>query len=148
MQQYDISFIYTFSFLTHIINIFNYNIKINNALYLSNIISLFGFIIMVYNYPYFFYNKYNYLLNTDLFTFNLTNILIHVIPLYIYKNKNKINKNNIDITIFYTSIILLIYYLLFNSILIKIYPFDNINLILLVIILLFFIRFVIIYVNT
>ena len=112
MQQYDISFIFTFSFLTHILNIFNNNIEINNALYLSNIISLFGFCIMIFYYPKFFYNNYNYLLNTDLITFNLLCILIHVIPLYIFKNKNKINKNNIDITINNTIIILLIYYLL------------------------------------
>ena len=52
---------------------------------------------MVINYPYFFYNKYNYLLNTNLVTFNLICILIHVIPLYLFKSKNKINKNNISI---------------------------------------------------
>jgi len=137
MQQYDISFILTFSFLTHFLNIFNYSIDINNALYLSNIISLFGFCIMIFYYPYFFYNNYNYLLNTDLFTFNLTCILIHIIPLYLFKSKNKINKDNIDITIINTIIFLLIYYLLFNQILSKIYPFSDTNLILLVIFLLF-----------
>jgi len=138
MQQYNISFIFfTFSFLSHILNIFNYNIEVNNALYLSNIISLFGFCIMIFFYPYFFYNNYNYLLNTDLITFNLICILIHIIPLYLFKSKNKINKNNIDITIYNTSIILLIYYLLFNSILDRIYPFSDTKLIILIIFLLF-----------
>ena len=138
MQQYNISFIFfTFSFLSHILNIFNYNIEVNNALYLSNIISLFGFCIMIFFYPYFFYNNYNYLLNTDLITFNLICILIHIIPLYLFKSKNKINKNNIDITIYNTSIILLIYYLLFNSILNRIYPFSDTKLIILIIFLLF-----------
>ena len=138
MQQYNISFIFfTFSFLSHILNIFNYNIEVNNALYLSNIISLFGFCIMIFFNPYFFYNNYNYLLNTDLITFNLICILIHIIPLYLFKSKNKINKNNIDITIYNTSIILLIYYLLFNSILNRIYPFSDTKLIILIIFLLF-----------
>jgi hypothetical protein len=137
MQQYDISFILTFSFLTHFLNIFNYSIDINNALYLSNIISLFGFCIMIFYYPYFFYNNYNYLLNTDLFTFNLICILIHIIPLYLFKSKNKINKDNIDITITNTIIILLIYYLIFNQILGKIYPFSDEKLIFLAIFLLF-----------
>lgn len=136
MQQYDISFIFTFSFLSHILNIFNYSIEINNALYLSNIISLFGFCIMIFYYPHFFYDNYNYLLNTDLFTFNLTCILIHILPLYLFKSKNKINKNNIDITIINNIIFLLIYYLLFNQILCKIYPFSDTNLILLAIFLL------------
>jgi hypothetical protein len=138
MQQYNILFIFfSFSFLSHILNIFNYNIEVNNALYLSNIISLFGFCIMIFFYPYFFYNNYNYLLNTDLITFNLICILIHIIPLYLFKSKNKINKNNIDITIYNTSIILLIYYLLFNSILNRIYPFSDTKLIILIIFLLF-----------
>jgi hypothetical protein len=145
MQQYDISFIFTFSFLTHLLNIFNYSIEINNALYLSNIISLFGFCILIFYYPYFFYNNYNYLLNTDIFTFNLTCILIHIIPLYLFKSKNKINKNNIEITILNTSIILLIYYLLFNPILGRIYPFSDDKLILLAIFLLLYTRIFYIY---
>lgn len=145
MQQYDISFIFTFSFLSHILNIFNYSIEINNVLYLSNIISLFGFCIMIFYYPYFFYNNYNYLLNTDLFTFNLTCIFIHVIPLYLFKSKNKINKSNIDMTTINTFIILLIYYLLFNQILCKIYPFSDDKLILLAIFLLLYTRIFYIY---
>jgi hypothetical protein len=135
-MQHDILFILTFSVLTHILNFFNYSIEINNALYLSNIISLFGFCIMIYFYPYFFYNKYNYLLNTNLITFNLICVFLHIIPLYSFKRKNKINKNNIEITIINTTIIFLIYYLLFNSILNKIYPFSYDKLILLAIFLL------------
>ena len=135
-MQHDILFIFTFSILTHILNFFNYSIEINNALYLSNIISLFGFCIMIYFYPYFFYNKYNYILNTDLITYNLICIFLHIIPLYSFKSKNKINKNNIEITIINTTIIFLIYYLLFNSILDKIYPFSYDKLILLSIFLL------------
>lgn len=135
-MQHDILFIFTFSVLTHILNFFNYSIEINNALYLSNIISLFGFCIMIFIYPYFFFNKYNYLLNTDLITFNLICIFLHIIPLYSFKSKNKINKNNIEITIINTTIIFLIYYLLFNSILDKIYPFSYDKLILLAIFLL------------
>ena len=135
-MQHNILFVFTFSVLTHILNIFNYSVEINNALYLSNIISLLGFCIMIFLYPYFFYNKYNYLLNTDLITFNFICIFLHFIPLYSFTSKNKINKNNINITIINTIIILLIYYLLFNSILDKIYPLNDINLILLVIFLL------------
>jgi len=125
MKNYNISFIYTFSLLSHILIINNFNDEINNSLYLSNIISLFGFCIMIYYYPNFFYNKYKNLLNTNLFIFNLLLTIIHIIPLYIFNYKNKINKDNIDITIIYTTIILLIYYLLFNSKLHDIYPFSH-----------------------
>ena len=100
---------------------------------------------MIFYYPYFFYNNYNYLLNTDLFTFNLTCIFIHVIPLYLFKSKNKINKSNIDMTTINTFIILLIYYLLFNQILCKIYPFSDDKLILLAIFLLLYTRIFYIY---
>jgi hypothetical protein len=102
----------------------------------SNSFSLFGFCIMIYYYPYFYYEKYNYLLNTNLIIFNLICIFVHIIPLYLFNNKNKINNSNIDITITNTIFILLIYYLLFNSILKKMYPFSDTNLILLVIFLL------------
>ncbi len=131
----DISFIITFSVLSQILIILNSN----NTLYLSNILSLIGFSIMISIYPLFFYNKYNWILNTNIYIFNIICLIIHFLPIYIFRNKQNINKNNIDITIINTLLLLLFYYLLFKKYLQNnLYPLNETQLLVLIILILSF----------
>ena len=132
-------FLYTLSFLTHVISIFNFNTKINNILYLLNIFSLIGYCILLSYNNTFFYKTHINVFNSSLVVFNLISFFSHLFPLYLYKNKDNINQNNIEETIFNTIIVLFIYLLLFNSKLEQIYPSSVSNLILLAVFILYII---------
>jgi hypothetical protein len=132
-------FLYTLSFLIYITSFFNFNTKINNSLYLLNIFTLIGFSILTLIDPYFFYNTHINPFNLNLVSFNIFVFLLHVTPLFLFKNKDNINKNNIVETISNAIIILLIYLFIFHSKLEKIYPLSKYNLIILAIIILLFI---------
>ena len=136
-------FLFTFSIISHFLNYYNYNnIKIHNALYLSNILSLIGFCIIIFLYPLFFYDKYNWLLNTDLVTFNFICIIIHIIPVYFFRNKQNINNINIESTVADTILLLLLYNIIFKNYLRNnLYPFNELELLVLSISILFLLLF-------
>jgi hypothetical protein len=143
MKKKNLLFLFTFSIISQFLNIFKYNnIKIHNSLYLSNILSLFGFCIMIYLYPLFFYNKYNWLLGTNVFTFNFICIIIHILPIYFFKNKQNINKINIESTLADTILLLLLYNIIFKYYLRNnLYPFNELELLVLSISILFLLLF-------
>jgi hypothetical protein len=136
MRIPDLSFVYTFSSLTIILNAFYYNERINNALYLSNILSLIGFCVILFFYPKFYYDKYNSLIHFNLLWFNITCILIHILPVVLFIDKNNIDRNNLLTVLIDTVCILLLYLLLFYSILHEIYPFSILQLFIMCIVLL------------
>ena len=117
----NLSYIYTFSFISLMFTfIFN-----NNIFYLANIISIFGFVIIIILYPTFFYNLYKDDFDVDLITYNLLNLFFHLLPIILFYK----NKNITDTTFIYLIIYLLIYYLIFKSKFNEIYPLSEINLI-------------------
>jgi hypothetical protein len=123
MKVPDISFIYTFSIIVFVLNIFYYNTRINNALYFCNIFSLFGFCIMIWYYPTFFYDKYNWLIQWNILPFNVLCVMLHILPLILFIDKNHIDSRNIIVTSIDSSFIMLGYLFIFHSILKDIYPF-------------------------
>lgn len=135
----DLSFLYTFSIITLILNAFYYNKRINNALYLSNILSLLGYCIMMFFYPIFYYSKYNYLFHFKLFWFNIICIGYHILPVWLFTDKNNIDRSNLFTAIFDTLCLLILYYMLFQSQLHNIYPFSIPKLVILALLLLLFI---------
>jgi hypothetical protein len=142
-MEKNFRFLFTFSIITHFLNLFKYNnIKIHNTLYLSNILSLIGFCVMLYFNPFFFYNKYYWLLNTNVFNFNSICIILHVLPIYFFKNKQNINKINIESTVADTILSLLLYATIFKYYLINnLYPFNELELLVLSLSILFLLLF-------
>lgn len=128
----NINFIFTFSSLSIFLNILNFH----NVLYFSNILSFLGFSFLLLINPYFFYEKYNWLLNTNLFLFNLICLIVHVMPIYFYRKKQNINKKNINETLLGTLLFLTLYISVFRCMLNELYPLEEFQLVLMVLILL------------
>jgi hypothetical protein len=93
-------------------------------------------------YPKFFYNEYNWIINSNYITFEIIMILIHIMPIYLFRNKQKINSTNIENIIIHTIIYLILYDLIFHSSL-KLYPLNENELIILVSCILFILYVVI-----
>jgi hypothetical protein len=123
MKFPNISFIYSFSLIVFLLNIFHYNTRINNALYLCNTIALFGCCIMILVYPNFFYKKYNWLIPLNQLWFNMLLVFFHILPLFLFIDKNHINKNNIVNVIKDSILVMLLYLFIFHNLLKYIYPF-------------------------
>lgn len=137
-MEKNFNFLLTFSVLSQLLLIFNNS----NSLYVAVSLSFIGFCVICYLHPYFFYNKYNWLLNTNLYIFNIICILIHFVPLYIYKNKQNLNKNNITFAVADTMLLLLIYDAIFKKYLENnLYPLNELELMTLSFIILFMILF-------
>jgi hypothetical protein len=128
VYNYILPIIHSFgslSALSFIFNIFIIHPKVNVALYLLNILSLLGIIVMLFANPFFIFNKLNYLPiieNINVITFNIIITLLHVIPIYLFAHRNKLQEVFSLKTIRNSIIIIFIYLFLFYRNLENIYP--------------------------
>jgi hypothetical protein len=125
MKNLQLPFYYiffTFSFLSFFFQFFNKNKDIANALYFANFISLLGFCIIIYAFPTSFYDRFNYL-HTNIYIFNFICIVLHIAPLYLFRNRNTIDKLNLVNTIIYVCVFLLLYFICFYPVIEVVYPF-------------------------
>ena len=125
MEKLPIYYIlFTFSFLSFFFHLFTReNNDISNALYFANMFSLLGFCIMTYVFPTWFYDRFNYLLDTNIHLFNFIVIALHIAPLYLFRNRNTIDKMNLVKTIIYFCALLSLYLVCFYPIVEIVYPF-------------------------
>lgn len=93
-------------------------------------------------YPKFFYNIFNKYVNVNYIIFEIIMLVIHLIPLYLFKNKQKINETNIKETIINTLVYLILYDLIFYSSL-ELYPLKENEMIILMLNILFTIYIII-----
>lgn len=114
----------TFSSLSFIANCFLITHRINTALYFSNVMSLILATVMIIIYPDFLYDKYS-----DLFlgyfnktAINITGILVHIIPVYLFRNRQRFDELLKLNTIMDSALLLFVYYLLFRQHLYAVYP--------------------------
>ena len=113
------------STLAFILNVFIIHPKVNIALYLLNIFCLLGIIVFLFANPFFIFNKLHYLpivKNIDVITFNIITILFHIMPIYLFAHRNKLQEVFSLETIRNSIIIIFIYLLLFYRNLENIYP--------------------------
>jgi hypothetical protein len=92
---------------------------------LLNILSLLGIIVILFANPFFIFNKFNYLPiieNIDVITFNIIITSLHVIPIYLFAHRNKLQEVFSLETIRNSIIFIFIYLFLFYRNLEKIYP--------------------------
>jgi len=120
---------FSFSILVFVLNAFVIHPKINIALYLLNILSFIGSLIMTYTFPFFLYNKfkiYPFVQNMNSNLFNIINVGYHIIPIYLFSHRNTLkdvfSMENILNSVFF----IIVYLLFFYNHLKNIYPF-NIN---------------------
>jgi hypothetical protein len=121
----------TFSSLVLIANFFIFTHRINTALYFSNILSLVLATIMIMMYPNWLYDKYKDLyyglLNN--YGMNIYAILYHIIPVYLFRNRQKFSELLEFNTIYDSAFMLMLYYILFQDHLHNIYPLTKYQLI-------------------
>jgi len=120
-----IHYLFSLSTLVFILNAFKIHPKVNVALYLLNILSLLGISVITYVDPFFIFNKLNYLPileNMDVLTFNICNFIFHIMPVYLFANRNKLQEVFSLETIRNSIIIIFIYFLFFYKNLENIYP--------------------------
>jgi hypothetical protein len=128
VYNYVLPIIHSFgslSVLSFILNVFMIHPKVNVALYLLNILSLLGIIVILFANPFFIFNKFNYLPiieNMNVITFNIIITLLHVIPIYLFTHRNKLQEVFSLETIYNSIIIIFIYLFLFYNNLENIYP--------------------------
>jgi hypothetical protein len=121
----------TFSSIVLITNFFLFTHRINTALYFSNILSLVLATIMIMMYPNWLYEKYKNvfldLLNS--YGINICAILMHILPVYLFRNRQTLSELLEFNTIYDSAFMLLIYYVLFQDHVHTIYPLTKYELI-------------------
>jgi len=125
MEKLPIYYIlFTFSFLSFFFHFFTRENKdISNALYFANMFSLLGFCIMTYAFPTWFYYRFERLFEINIYLFNFIVIALHIAPLYLFRNRNTIDKMNLVKTIIYFCALLSLYLVCFYPIVELVYPF-------------------------
>ena len=114
----------TFSAIVFAANFILWNHRINTALYFSNVFSLVLSTVMMVMYPNFLYDKYK-----DVFfgkftpvMMNAQGVFIHLIPVYLFRNRQTLHELLDFRTIYDASFMLLAYYFIFQHYLTEIYP--------------------------
>jgi len=114
----------TFSTIVFAANFILWNHRINTALYFSNVFSLVLSTVMMVMYPNFLYDKYK-----DVFfgkftpvMMNAQGLFIHLIPVYLFRNRQNWSELLEFRTIYDASFMLLAYYFIFQHYLTEIYP--------------------------
>ena len=134
------------SALAFLLNAFIIHPKVNRALYLLNIFCLLGITVITIVNPFFIFNKLHYLpivKNIDVITFNIFNFIFHIMPVYLFAHRNKLQDIFSLETIRNSIIIIFIYLFLFYRNLKNIYPLHIQHLILMTII--FYLLFLVIH---
>lgn len=120
-------YFFSFSNLVFVLNAFIIHPKVNIALYLLNILSFIGILIITYKEPLFIYNKfkiYPFIENMKSNLFNIFNIGYHVIPLYLFSHRNSLKDVFSIENILISSIFVMLYAVLFFNNMKNIYPFN------------------------
>jgi hypothetical protein len=116
---------FSFSILVFVLNAFVIHPKINRALYLLNILSFIGSLIMTYSFPFFLYNKfkiYPFVQNMNIDLFNIINVGYHIIPIYLFSHRNSLKDVFSIENIFISAFFIILYLLLFYNNLKNTYP--------------------------
>lgn len=123
-NQLIINLLLNFSFIVFIANLFIFNRTINTTLYFANIMSFFGFSAMIWLHPEFFFNKYKdlFLGNINKYGMNVIGLALHLIPIFLFKDRQTIAEL-LDINIIiYSAGLVLLYYIIFKNQLLEYYP--------------------------
>ena len=114
----------TFSSITFLFNFFLINHELNTTLYFCIIMSLVIASSMIIKYPDFIFNNYKdlFLGYLDKTVMNILAIFVHVLPVYLFKDRQNLSELFEPKIIFNSAILLLIYYSIFSNRLYKIYP--------------------------
>jgi len=114
----------TFSSITFLLNFFLITHEINTTLYFCNVMSLVIATFLIIKYPDFIFNNYKdlFLGYLDKTVMNILTIFVHVLPVYLFKDRQNFTELFGPKIIFNSAILLLIYYIIFRSRLYKIYP--------------------------
>lgn len=114
----------TFSSITFLLNFFLITHEVNTTLYFCNVMSLVIATSMIIKYPDFVFNNYKdlFLGYLDKPIMNILAILVHVLPVYLFNDRQNLSELLESKIIFDSAMLLLIYYIIFRSRLYKIYP--------------------------
>jgi hypothetical protein len=114
----------TFSSIVFLANFVLWNHRINTALYFSNVFSLVLSTVMMVMYPNFLYDKYKdvFFGKFNRYAMNAQGLFIHLIPVYLFRNRQTWSELLEFSTIYDASFMLLAYYFIFQHYLTEIYP--------------------------
>jgi hypothetical protein len=118
-------YFFSFSTLAFILNAFVIHPTINLALYLLNIFSFIGILVITYADPFFIYNKfkiYPWIENMKSKLFNVFNIGYHVLPIYLFSHRNSLKDVFSMENILNSAFFIILYFLFFYNHLENIYP--------------------------
>jgi hypothetical protein len=114
----------TFSSITFLLNFFLITHEVNTTLYFCNIMSLVIFTSMIIKYPDFIFDNYKdlFLGYLDKTIMNSLAIFVHLLPVYLFKDRQNLSELLVPKILFNSATLLLIYYIIFRSTFYKIYP--------------------------
>ena len=129
--QLTIDLLMTYSFLVFLFNFIKFTHFINTVFYLTLILCFVISTAMVFFYPYFYYNNYKDLFfgYIEVYSMNALCLITHAYPIHMFKDEHTIDELfDIDI-ILASALLTILYYIAFRSILYKLYPFNDVEII-------------------